>query len=121
MDELREHLRVATEIAREAGEVLMRGWRRAPAVRKKGTYDLVTDFDLRSEALLRERMSAAFPRHALVAEEGEDRPDGDLVWYVDPLDGTTNFAHGHFFFSVSLGLARRGRPVLGVVLTDAKG
>lgn len=121
MDELGEWTRAATDIAREAGEVLMEGWRRAPAVRKKGAIDLVTDFDLRSEALLRRRMGEAFPSHALVAEEGDDRVEGELVWYVDPLDGTTNFAHGHFFFCVSLGLARRGRPVLGVVHAPALG
>ncbi len=116
MDEV---LRVATKIAREAGEILMQGWRRAPAVRKKGAIDLVTDFDLRSEALLRERMRDAFPEHALVAEEGDDRVEHDWIWYVDPPDGTTNFAHGHFFFCVSLGLAHRGRPIAGVVHAPA--
>lgn len=122
MDELDDVLRVAIEIATHAGHVLMEGWRRAPAIRKKGAIDLVTDFDLRSEALLRERMAAAFPSHALVAEEGEDRVGGEeWIWYVDPLDGTTNFAHGHFFFSVSLGLAHRGRPTLGVVHAPALG
>ncbi len=115
-------LETATAIADEAGEVLMEGWRRDPAVRKKGAIDLVTDFDLRSEELLRDRMGRAFPEHALIAEEGEDeRAEGEWVWYVDPLDGTTNFAHGHFFFSVSLGLARHGRPVLGVVHAPALG
>ena len=115
-------LETATAIADEAGGVLMEGWRREPAVRKKGAIDLVTDFDLRSEELLRDRMGRAFPEHALIAEEGEDeRAEGEWVWYVDPLDGTTNFAHGHFFFSVSLGLARHGRPVLGVVHAPALG
>jgi myo-inositol-1(or 4)-monophosphatase len=118
MDEL---LRVAIEIAREAGAVLMEGWRRAPAVRKKGAVDLVTDFDLRSEALLRERMTAAFPDHAVIAEEAENEAEREWTWYVDPLDGTTNFAHGHFFFSVSLGLARGGVPVLGVIHAPALG
>lgn len=111
----------AAEIAKEAGAILMQGWRRGPEVRKKGAIDLVTDFDLRSEELLRRRMSDTFPDHALVAEEGAegDEPREDFIWYVDPLDGTTNFAHGHFVFAVSLGLAFRGRPVLGVVHAPA--
>ncbi|HJL15080.1 MAG TPA: inositol monophosphatase family protein [Sandaracinaceae bacterium LLY-WYZ-13_1] len=117
-----EWLRRATEIAREAGDLLMEGWRHDPAVHAKGTsIDLVTDYDLRAEALLRERMRDAFPAHALVAEEGEHTAQGEWIWYVDPLDGTTNFAHGHFFFAVSLGLARHGRPVLGVVHAPALG
>ena len=125
MDELDDHVRVAAEIAREAGQLIMQGWRRAPSVRKKGAIDLVTDFDLRSEALLRERIRRAFPAHTIVAEEGEDRSgdrgEEEWIWYVDPIDGTTNFAHGHFFFCVSLGLARHGRPVLGVVHAPALG
>ncbi len=119
--ELERWLSAAASIAREAGQVLMEGWRRAPAVRKKGAIDLVTDYDLRSEALLRDRMRDAFPDHALIAEEAENEAEGEWTWYVDPLDGTTNFAHGHFFFSVSLGLAREGVPVLGVVHAPALG
>ena len=111
----------AIGIATEAGALLMEGWRSDPAVREKGAIDLVTDFDLRSEARIRERMAAAFPDHDVVAEEGAaaDPHGGEWVWYVDPLDGTTNFAHGHFFFAVSIGLAHRGRPVLGVVHAPA--
>jgi myo-inositol-1(or 4)-monophosphatase len=120
MDELERWMGRAAEIAAEAGGLLMEGWRRAPSVRKKGAIDLVTDYDLRAEALLRERLAEAFAGHAVVAEEGESTgAEGEWVWYVDPLDGTTNFAHGHFFFAVSLGLARRGEPVLGVVHAPA--
>lgn len=118
---LDEWLTEATAIAVDAGKLLLNGWRGDLRVHKKGAIDLVTDYDLRSEALLRERMTRAFPSHALVAEEGEDQVTGDWVWYVDPLDGTTNFAHGHFFFAVSIGLALRGRPVLGVVHAPALG
>jgi myo-inositol-1(or 4)-monophosphatase len=117
----------ALEIAQEAGTLLMEGWRCDPAVHQKSAIDLVTEFDLRSEARIRERMAEAFPHHDVVAEEGSagDRRTGEWVWYVDPLDGTTNFAHGHFFFAVSIGLAHReagsagGRPVLGVVHAPA--
>jgi len=111
----------ALGIAREAGTILMSGWRTRPVISKKGATDLVTDFDLRSETLLRERLARAFPAHSVVAEEGAARDvvDDRPVWYVDPIDGTTNFAHGHAFFAVSLGLALRGEPILGVVHAPA--
>ena len=111
----------ALAIVREAGMLLMSGWRKSPVASKKGAVDLVTEFDLRCETLLRERLARAFPRHTVVAEEGAARDvAGDSpVWYVDPIDGTTNFAHGHFYFAVSLGLAVRGEPVLGVVHAPA--
>ncbi len=87
---------------------------------KKGEIDLLTQFDLRSEAIISSRLARAFPGHAIVAEEGKLLAGaGDLTWYVDPLDGTTNFAHGHPFFCISMGLAERGTPVLGVVLAPA--
>ncbi|MEQ8460122.1 MAG: inositol monophosphatase family protein [Sandaracinaceae bacterium] len=121
MNELSAWRDEATRIAEEAGRLLMGGWRGDARVSKKGRIDLVTDYDLKSEALLRERMGAAFPQHTLVAEEGQDRAEGEWIWYVDPLDGTTNFAHGHFFFAVSIGLAHRGKPVLGVVHAPALG
>ncbi len=121
LQELTEARDTALAIAREAGALLMSGWRKNPHVSKKGTIDLVTEFDLRSETLLRERLGRAFPDHTIVAEEGAARDVVDTrpVWYVDPIDGTTNFAHGHFFFAVSLGLAVRGEPVLGVVHAPA--
>ncbi len=112
-------LESAHEIAREAGAILRRGWRTGAEVSHKGEIDLVTEFDLASEKHIRARMSAAFPDHGVVCEEGGGDPDHELVWYCDPLDGTTNFAHGHFFFSVSLGLARAGVPIGGVVHAPA--
>lgn len=119
MDQLDEWVTSATAIAAEAGALLMEGWRRAPAVHKKGAIDLVTDFDLASEALIRSRLRDAFPAHAIIAEESDGREEREWTWYVDPLDGTTNFAHGHFVFAVSVGLARQGVPVLGVVHAPA--
>jgi myo-inositol-1(or 4)-monophosphatase len=107
------------DIAREAGEALLRGHRRGSQVTMKGEIDLVTEHDLASEAIVRARMSAAFPEHAIVCEESGGAADRALVWYCDPLDGTTNFAHGHFFFAVSIGLARDGVPIAGVVHAPA--
>jgi myo-inositol-1(or 4)-monophosphatase len=117
---------VAAEIARDAGRVLLEGWGTRPDVGfKSEDINLVTEYDRRSEALVVERLARAFPRDRIVAEEGTtvDGEEGaaQRVWYVDPLDGTTNFAHGLPLFSVSLGLAVEGRPVLGVVEAPALG
>ncbi|MDQ3033295.1 MAG: inositol monophosphatase [Myxococcota bacterium] len=118
---LERWLEEARAIAEDAGRVLLAGHRRGGVVQKKGDIDLVTEFDLASEKLITERMRAAFPSHGLVAEEGGGDADHELVWYADPLDGTTNFAHGHFVFSVAIGLARGGVPIAGVVHAPALG
>lgn len=124
-DPLADTLSVALEVAREAGKILLAGWGTRPSVGYKSEdINLVTEYDKRSEALIVERLARAFPQDRIVAEEGttagEARP-GARVWYVDPLDGTTNFAHGFPLFSVSLGLWVDGRAVLGVVEAPAVG
>jgi myo-inositol-1(or 4)-monophosphatase len=119
--QLTEWLETAREVAADAGRVLIDGWRKGTRARKKGAIDLVTEFDLASEARIRERMRSAFPEHGLVAEEGGGDAGEGLAWFCDPLDGTTNFAHGLFVFSVSLGLARGGVPIAGVVHAPAIG
>lgn len=121
--------RVAEEIARDAGAVLMQGWGTRPSIEfKSEDIDLVTEFDKRSEALVVSRLCAAFPGDTIVGEEGgtvgdaaRRRGGSGRVWYVDPLDGTTNFAHGFPLFSVSIGLVAEGRPVVGVVNGPAVG
>jgi myo-inositol-1(or 4)-monophosphatase len=122
--ELEAACAVADRVAREAGQLLLEGWGRRPEVSWKGIEsDPVTEFDRRSEALILERLAAAFPRDAVVGEEGgaiAAAPDA-RVWYVDPLDGTANFAHGLPLFAVSIGLARAGAPLVGVVHAPALG
>jgi myo-inositol-1(or 4)-monophosphatase len=125
LDPLADTLRVALDVAREAGKILLEGWGTRPAVGfKSEDINLVTEYDRRSEALIVERLARAFPEDRIIAEEGttagEARP-GARLWYVDPLDGTTNFAHGLPIFSVSLGLWVDGRAVLGVVEAPALG
>lgn len=115
---LRRH---ALRIAREAGSLLLARWRTPVPVRKKGAIDLVTEVDTASEALIRERLAAHYPDVPIVAEEGGGTPGDGLVWYVDPLDGTTNFAHGHPFFAVSIALCSGPEPLLGVVVAPALG
>ncbi|MGH9415918.1 MAG: inositol monophosphatase family protein [Terriglobales bacterium] len=108
-------LAAATAIAREAGALLL-DHRGRVAVEYKGEADLVTAADRASEALITARLRQSFPDHAVVGEEGGGQPDpyGDC-WYVDPLDGTTNFAHGLPLFAVSLALVRAGQTIVGVV------
>jgi len=98
----------ASMIAREAGARLREFFTQGVATEYKGDADLVTVADRTSEKLIRERLAEAFPEHGIYGEEGtRDRMEGEFRWYVDPLDGTTNFAHGFPQFCVSLGLEQR--------------
>jgi myo-inositol-1(or 4)-monophosphatase len=111
---------LALEVATEAGALLLAGYRSRPTPTEKARRDLVTEFDLRSEALIVERLSAATPTLGLVAEErGGDAKA--LTWFCDPLDGTTNFVHGHPFWAVSIGLLEHGKPLAGAVVAPALG
>ncbi|HTW46384.1 MAG TPA: inositol monophosphatase family protein [Acidobacteriaceae bacterium] len=95
-------------IALEAGALLRGFFKRGVATEYKGEVDVVTEADRSSEKLIVERLSAAFPEHGIYGEEGSRRRlDAEYRWYVDPLDGTTNFAHGFPVFCVSMGLEHR--------------
>ena len=103
-------------IAREAGALLMDFFHRHVAVEYKGDADLVTVADRTSEKLIRERLSARWPGHDVLGEEqGLSDQGSDYRWYVDPLDGTTNFAHGYPVFCVSMALEHKGERIAGVV------
>lgn len=98
----------ASVIAREAGACLRKFLAEGVETEYKGDVDLVTVADRTSEKLIRERLGEAFPEHGIYGEEGtRERMAGEFRWYVDPLDGTTNFAHGFPHFCVSLGLEQR--------------
>jgi myo-inositol-1(or 4)-monophosphatase len=104
------------EIAREAGALLMKYFEARVKIEYKGDVDLVTEADRKSEALILERIRSHWPSHDVMGEEGTRLESGsDYRWYVDPLDGTTNFAHGFPVFCVSLALEFKGRRVAGVV------
>jgi myo-inositol-1(or 4)-monophosphatase len=104
------------EIAREAGALLMPYFRRRVAIEYKGEADLVTEADRNSEKLIRERIKAKWPSHDILGEEQGLVDTGSYYrWYIDPLDGTTNFAHSFPVFCVSMGLEHKGRMVAGVV------
>ena len=95
-------------IAREAGALLMQYFRQGLKIEYKGDADLVTAADRASEVLIRERVSQQFPSHDVLGEEQGLKDRGsEYRWYVDPLDGTTNFAHGYPVFAVSMGLEYR--------------
>ncbi len=120
-EESRRALEVAERVALQAGELVMKGWRSVGEISRKGRFDLLTEYDLRSEQLIREQLSREFPAHRIIGEENAESGEGELVWYVDPIDGTTNFAHGHFFFAVSIGLYRGSQGLAGVVHAPALG
>lgn len=111
----------AREVVVLAGARLREAWAGGKLIHYKGEIDLVTETDHEIEALIGNRLRAAFPAHRLVAEEasaqaGMQRPGVDeYVWYLDPVDGTTNFAHSYPQFAVSLALARGTELLVGCV------
>lgn len=113
----KDDLTRATSIAIEAGHILTSYFRSdAMDARAKGERDVVTRADTESEALVAERLRAAFPSDALVGEEGANRSSGGTRrWFIDPLDGTLNYSHGLPLWCVSLALFEGNQPVLGVV------
>jgi myo-inositol-1(or 4)-monophosphatase len=115
-------LNFAIQTAREAGRVLAGRLGRALQVSNKGDIDLVTEADLASEKLIIDRIKSYYPRHAILAEEAgalgavlNVSGTSDWKWIIDPLDGTTNYAHGYPCFCVSIALERAGQIELGVV------
>lgn len=104
------------EMARSAGDILRRAYGEQIKIDHKGPIDLVTDVDYRSEALLVESIRAHYPDHQIFAEErGQVAGNGCSTWFIDPLDGTINFAHNIPIFAVSLGYEEDNQLKLGVV------
>lgn len=105
------------EIAREAGEIIREGFGSNFQIDiKTGENNLVTEIDKKSEKTIIDFIKKDFPDHSILAEEsGKDFRSGDFLWVIDPLDGTTNFAHGLPYFSVSIGLQRGEEIIAGVI------
>jgi myo-inositol-1(or 4)-monophosphatase len=115
------YLEPAVEIAHEAGALLANFFERRVPFELKSEYDLVTEADRASEKLVVERLRSHFPTHGIVAEEGGGHEStSEYRWHVDPLDGTTNFAHGFPIFNVTLGLERAGEMIAGVVFDPTR-
>jgi myo-inositol-1(or 4)-monophosphatase len=112
---------VARDVVAEAGRRVRLAAQHKKHVEYKGAVDLVTETDREVEALIAQRLHASFPDHLIIGEEGSagtapQRPSADVyAWYLDPLDGTTNFAHAFPHFAVSLALARGSELLLGLV------
>lgn len=113
--------KVARAIVAEAGPRMRAAWCESKVIEHKGAIDLVTETDREIERLVVHRLRRAFPDHLIIGEEASagstvERPPPDRhTWYVDPLDGTTNFAHGYPVFALSLALVRDGKPQFGIV------
>jgi myo-inositol-1(or 4)-monophosphatase len=108
------------EMAREAGALLLSYFGKV-AIEYKGEVDLVTAADRSSEEMIVSRIRKQWPGHDLIGEEGSSRESGsDFRWYIDPLDGTTNFAHGYPVFCVSIALEYRNERIAGVIFDPTR-
>jgi len=114
---------LAVDVAKKAGSLLKEGFGTSFEIQAKdGRHDLVTEYDKKSEKLIIDEISKAFPSHSFLAEEsGTSGEKGDIQWIIDPLDGTVNFAHGIPFFSVSIAAYDHKEVVLGVVYAPMLG
>ncbi len=113
---MNNYVEMAAEIAREASAIIERMRLEGIGYELKGENDLVTKADRASEVHITARLRAAYPTHAIVAEEGNNtESQSGYVWYVDPLDGTTNFAHGFPVYNTTLALEKDGELIAGVV------
>ena len=117
-------LNFAIETARDAGQILLEKFGRKINVSKKGDINLVTEADLASEELIIERIKSYYPKHSILAEEAGNAVviggENTWKWIIDPLDGTTNFAHGYPCFCVTLALEHDGEIVLGVTFDPTR-
>ncbi len=117
-------LNFAIQTARDAGSLLLEKFGRITSVTKKGDINLVTEADLASEALIIERIRSFYPKHSILAEESGEAVmtggDSRWKWIIDPLDGTTNYAHGYPCFCVTIALESDGEIVVGVTFDPTR-
>jgi myo-inositol-1(or 4)-monophosphatase len=116
-------LNFAIETAREAGQILLERFGRKITITKKGDINLVTEADLASEKLIIERIRSHYPKHAILAEESGAsalNAESEWKWIIDPLDGTTNYAHGYPCFCVTVALEHKGEIILGVTFDPTR-
>ncbi len=111
-----EFLDTAVRAAKEAGALLASRFRQSLTIEMKGAINIVTDLDRASEELIKQIITVRYPDHAFKAEEGTETNNGSpYLWLVDPLDGTTNYAHGFPFYCVSVALVREGKLLAGCI------
>jgi myo-inositol-1(or 4)-monophosphatase len=117
-NELDRFLSAAWEAANNAGILIQEAWLKAKEIEYKGAIDLVTPIDRESERRIVELLRPRFPEHSIIAEEETNLSStqhGSYRWIVDPLDGTTNFAHSYPHFCISIALERQGEIIVGLV------
>jgi myo-inositol-1(or 4)-monophosphatase len=106
----------AQNLARQAGKLLVEKLTKNNQIYYKGTIDLVTEADKMSEELILTEISLRYPDHGILSEESAAKNErAAMRWIIDPLDGTTNYAHGFPFFCVSIALEKEGTVILGVI------
>lgn len=120
-------LEVARQAAQAGGDILAGYFRQGIEMRNKQDCDFVSDADVESERAIIDVIRSTYPDHAILGEEGQASvsadvdPNSEFLWVIDPLDGTTNFAHDIPHFAVSIGFYQRGQPVCGVIHNPARG
>ena len=113
---MERYLELAVDAATSAGKVLRDGIDKIAWIKHKGEINLVTEMDIKSEELIKAKILGAFPQHQILAEESDvPKKDSRFRWIIDPLDGTTNYAHGFPAFCVSIALEIDGMVELGAV------
>lgn len=111
-----KQLSAAASAARQAGKLLSRNFLREQERHGKGAKDFATEMDFKAQALIKKFLEKKFPAYGFVGEESLSQAAGnEFVWFIDPLDGTVNYALGLPWYCVSVGLARNGEPVAGAV------
>jgi myo-inositol-1(or 4)-monophosphatase len=119
---MNDFLTFAVQIAQEAGEILKLAQTQTISIEEKRANDLVTEFDQRIDDFLSEKILSQFPNHQILAEESGTRGDGsDFCWVIDPIDGTTNFAHHIPMFAISIALQYKNQTIVGVVYNPMNG
>jgi myo-inositol-1(or 4)-monophosphatase len=119
---MKEYSQIAERACRDAGALQLEGLKKARQISFKSTINLVTDVDHACEKTIVQMIQGAFPDHDILAEEGSGvRKDSEYKWVIDPLDGTTNYAHGYPLFCTSIALEYRGEIVLGAVFEPNRG
>jgi myo-inositol-1(or 4)-monophosphatase len=115
------YLEVAEKTAREAGVILLENLGKVKEIEFKAKNSLVTEVDKLSEEIIISNIRSSFPEHAIFAEEsGRDSSESEHVWLIDPIDGTTNYAHAYPFFSISIALEINGEVEVGLVYDPVK-
>lgn len=114
--QIRRLMTTAADLAEGAGHILKTGFNRVKSVSYKGRIDPVTEYDIKAEKYITQRIERLFPDHSVMAEEGHDRTENsEFRWIIDPLDGTVNFAHGFPIYCVSIAVEYEGQPVAGAI------